>query len=293
MASQAVFFGLFLYLFFGAHYTGRGLHRLDRPALLPLRPAPGPGHASSRRGLVYAVLRLRPHHGRRRPSSSAASSAAGSAPSAPSTSSPRSSSRRRSSSSRRARTRRAWPRNTTSSIFVLVGAVFGLDLAGYLDPLSFLTRSFALAVLPALAHALSGLIGALYGLGLDRPGPDDLPGPRELDHQRDVRPGLLDRPALPRRDRPQRPEGALLVPLPLPDRAPCSGFLSRWNLLQAQDRRREMHQVRPLHPALRDPGQPLSRTTSGRAASASTARTAPRSARRRPSASGSPPGPRS
>ena len=51
-------------------------------------------------------------------------------------------------------------------ITVLVGAVFGLDLAGYLDPLSFLTRSFALAVLPSLAHALSSLNGALYGLGI-------------------------------------------------------------------------------------------------------------------------------
>jgi polyferredoxin len=51
-------------------------------------------------------------------------------------------------------------------VAVLVGAVFGLDLAGYLDPLSFLTRSFALAVLPSLAHALSTLTGALYGLGI-------------------------------------------------------------------------------------------------------------------------------
>ena len=50
-------------------------------------------------------------------------------------------------------------------IAVLAGALFGLDLAGYLDPLSFLTRSFALAVLPSLAHAVSSLNGALYGIG--------------------------------------------------------------------------------------------------------------------------------
>jgi polyferredoxin len=51
-------------------------------------------------------------------------------------------------------------------VAVLLGALFGLDLAGYLDPFSFLTRSFSLAVLPSLAAALSGLNGALYGLGL-------------------------------------------------------------------------------------------------------------------------------
>ena len=51
-------------------------------------------------------------------------------------------------------------------IFVLVGAVFGLDAAGYLDPLSFLTRSFALAVYPGLAHTLGAATGVLYGRGL-------------------------------------------------------------------------------------------------------------------------------
>jgi MauM/NapG family ferredoxin protein len=50
-------------------------------------------------------------------------------------------------------------------ILVLAGALLGLDLAGYLDPLSFLTRSMSVAVFPALAHALSNLNGALYGLG--------------------------------------------------------------------------------------------------------------------------------
>ena len=51
-------------------------------------------------------------------------------------------------------------------IFVLVGILFGLDAAGYLDPLSFLTRSFALAVYPAIAHSLGAATGLLYGLGL-------------------------------------------------------------------------------------------------------------------------------
>ncbi len=51
-------------------------------------------------------------------------------------------------------------------IIVLTGALFGLDLAGYLDPFSFLTRSFATAVFPSLAYALSSLNGVLYGLGI-------------------------------------------------------------------------------------------------------------------------------
>jgi MauM/NapG family ferredoxin protein len=50
-------------------------------------------------------------------------------------------------------------------VIVLAGAVLGLDLAGYLDPLSFLTRSVSLAVFPALAQALASLTGVLYGLG--------------------------------------------------------------------------------------------------------------------------------
>ncbi len=50
-------------------------------------------------------------------------------------------------------------------VAVLAGAVFGLDLAGYLDPFSFLTRSLSVAVLPSLAQALSSLNGVLYGLG--------------------------------------------------------------------------------------------------------------------------------
>ncbi len=51
-------------------------------------------------------------------------------------------------------------------ILVLVGALFGMDLAGYLDPFSFLTRSFAVSVFPALAYALTGLKGLVYSLGL-------------------------------------------------------------------------------------------------------------------------------
>jgi len=50
-------------------------------------------------------------------------------------------------------------------IAILAAAVFGLDLAGYLDPFSFLTRALSVAVLPSLAQAISSLNGVLYGLG--------------------------------------------------------------------------------------------------------------------------------
>jgi ferredoxin len=49
-------------------------------------------------------------------------------------------------------------------IFVLVAAIFSLNTAGILDPLSFLTRSFAVGVFPGLTHAASGMIGLLYGI---------------------------------------------------------------------------------------------------------------------------------
>jgi MauM/NapG family ferredoxin protein len=51
-------------------------------------------------------------------------------------------------------------------LIVLAGSVLGLDLAGYLDPFSFLTRSFAVSVFPVLAYALTGLKAVIYGLGL-------------------------------------------------------------------------------------------------------------------------------
>jgi len=51
--------------------------------------------------------------------------------------------------------------------FVLVAAIFGLNLAGYLDPLSFLTRTSAAGLLPALGRGLNGLIGAVYAVRLE------------------------------------------------------------------------------------------------------------------------------
>jgi ferredoxin len=54
--------------------------------------------------------------------------------------------------------------------FILVAAVFSLDLAGYLDPLSFLTRTVTASLLPAFALAARMVIGAAYGLGLEQIG---------------------------------------------------------------------------------------------------------------------------
>jgi len=46
-------------------------------------------------------------------------------------------------------------------IMVLVAAVFTLDLAGYLDPLSFLYRSMIIALLPAFAISGDATLSAL------------------------------------------------------------------------------------------------------------------------------------
>jgi len=50
-------------------------------------------------------------------------------------------------------------------VFILVSALFTLDLVGLVDPFSFLYRSFATAVFPALAYGFSGLLDLLYQAG--------------------------------------------------------------------------------------------------------------------------------
>jgi len=52
-------------------------------------------------------------------------------------------------------------------VFVLVSAVFALDLAGLFDPLSFLTRTLTTAVIPAFAQTASAAVGGLYALKLN------------------------------------------------------------------------------------------------------------------------------
>ena len=47
---------------------------------------------------------------------------------------------------------------------VVVGSIFAVNLAGFLDPLSFLVRSFTAAVLPSAALALSQVVRFLYGI---------------------------------------------------------------------------------------------------------------------------------
>jgi ferredoxin len=51
-------------------------------------------------------------------------------------------------------------------VIVLVTAIFTLNLAGYLDPLSFLYRSFVMAILPAFAVASDAALSVLSSIGL-------------------------------------------------------------------------------------------------------------------------------
>jgi polyferredoxin len=51
-------------------------------------------------------------------------------------------------------------------IFVLVGSIFTLDLAGILDPLSFLYRSFVTGIIPWFARVSAAFMAALYSLKL-------------------------------------------------------------------------------------------------------------------------------
>ena len=52
-------------------------------------------------------------------------------------------------------------------VFVLVSAVFTLNVVGVLDPLSLLYRSFGIGIFPGLARIASGFVGLLYGLHVD------------------------------------------------------------------------------------------------------------------------------
>jgi MauM/NapG family ferredoxin protein len=51
-------------------------------------------------------------------------------------------------------------------VFVLVASIFALDFAGFLDPLSLLYRSFIIAVLPSMKHAVDAAVSVMPGAGL-------------------------------------------------------------------------------------------------------------------------------
>jgi MauM/NapG family ferredoxin protein len=51
-------------------------------------------------------------------------------------------------------------------VFILVSAVFTLDLVGLFDPLSFLYRSFVIGILPSLSLGFSAFIALFYQLNL-------------------------------------------------------------------------------------------------------------------------------
>lgn len=51
-------------------------------------------------------------------------------------------------------------------VFVLISAVFTLDVAGFFDPFSFLYRSIVVGALPALNYGFAEFIGLFYQIGL-------------------------------------------------------------------------------------------------------------------------------
>lgn len=51
-------------------------------------------------------------------------------------------------------------------IFILISALFTLDLVGLFDPFSLLYRSVVVGILPSLSHGFSAFIGLLYQLNL-------------------------------------------------------------------------------------------------------------------------------
>jgi len=52
-------------------------------------------------------------------------------------------------------------------VYILISAIFALDLAGYVDPLSLLYRSFVTAILPSFAVAGNAALSAAAGAGLN------------------------------------------------------------------------------------------------------------------------------
>jgi len=163
IASQAGFFGLFLYLFIGAHYTGRDyisstvqrFFHFDPLLALATTVASRVVFTSFAFALITVVVTVvlgRVFCGWVCPLGAV----------------------HQFSSFVLKKTKFLRPpKDETASlawkyyilILVLAGALLGLDLAGYLDPFSFLARSFALSVFPGLAYALTSLKGVFYGLG--------------------------------------------------------------------------------------------------------------------------------
>jgi MauM/NapG family ferredoxin protein len=52
-------------------------------------------------------------------------------------------------------------------VFVLAAALFSLNVVGYFDPLSFLTRVSAASLIPAFAHGADALISVVYAVKLE------------------------------------------------------------------------------------------------------------------------------
>ena len=55
-------------------------------------------------------------------------------------------------------------------VFIVIGSIFRLDLAGFMDPLSFLYRSFTAAVMPAVSMTIGAGTSLFLQVGLPYPG---------------------------------------------------------------------------------------------------------------------------
>ena len=166
-------------------------------------------------------------------------------------------------------------------VFVLVSAVFTLDLVGILDPFSFLYRSFAVAVFPGLTHAGSALVGALYGLKFEAAAQPVSQWFQKLALNTTFHQGLfifaLFALAVGLNAKKERfwcryvcPLGALL------------GLFSRWNVFKVRVNMDKCIKCNLCTSTARRRRCPI-RTRSGGAPNASIAGPAPPSARRRPS----------
>ena len=136
----------------------------------------------------------------------------------------------------------------------VAGSIFTLDLAGFLDPLSLLTRSFAVAVLPAFVATGDAAAAAAGDCGLDVVPAASRTGPVEPRREPDVPAGAADRDPVRRLRPAESPPRAVLLPVSVSDRRaarPAGQVEPR----QGHGRQGEVHRVPSVRPPLPDAGR--------------------------------------